>query len=74
MNVKEYKTLYGNPIDVDKKVNVALAQGYQLYGNPYSVDAGGTGMACQAVVREHGTPPPTPGGKASTNAGVSGRT
>jgi hypothetical protein len=40
MKIKEYKTVGGsNAEDLDAKVNKLLAEGYQLYGNPYLSDS-----------------------------------
>jgi hypothetical protein len=57
MKIAEYRTANGDSFAaLDKDVNKLLAQGYQLYGNPYFVEnkiegAIGTFMAGQAMVK-----------------------
>ncbi|MGA3180800.1 MAG: DUF1737 domain-containing protein [Verrucomicrobiota bacterium] len=57
MKVIEYKTATADTwASLDKKVNALLAQGFQLYGNPYSSPNTADGIAssfqvAQAMVR-----------------------
>ena len=57
MKIIEYKTATAdNWASLDKEVNKLLAQGYQLYGNPYfggskTEGASGAFMVAQAMVK-----------------------
>jgi hypothetical protein len=57
MKIIEYKTAAADSwVSLDKEVNKLIAQGYQLYGNPYiggniTDGAGGTFMMAQAMVK-----------------------
>lgn len=45
-----YKTVRAKETeDLDKKVNEALGEGFDLHGNPYSM---ADGWLCQALVKE----------------------
>lgn len=53
MKIGEYQTIRANSAaDLDKHVNEALEQGFELYGNPYVAESAGQTMICQAMVKE----------------------
>ena len=47
--ISEYKTAYASTcLDLDKKVQKLIAEGFQPFGNPYK---GNSGMLLQAMVK-----------------------
>jgi hypothetical protein len=56
---EEYRTLLAHePADLDRKVNLSLAEGFELYGNPYAVMHAGNGTIhrFQAMVKRRKVP------------------
>ena len=52
MIICEYKTLMGRAEFLDEKVNAAIQEGFQPYGNPYTVfESGRTRAQVQAMVK-----------------------
>ena len=50
--VERYKLLIGMSKDLNHQVNQHLAEGWRLYGNPFSDSDDETTRLCQAVIKE----------------------
>lgn len=57
MNIREYKTAFANsPEQLDQNVNALIEAGFEPFGSPYSLRAGGGACpVCQTMVRRGAT-------------------
>jgi hypothetical protein len=61
MNINKYTTVNGtSEMELDLRVNEAIRQGFQPFGNPYTPEAG---HFYQAMVKEKVAPAPPQRGK-----------
>jgi len=49
--IGEYKTVTGTPEELDQKVNAAIKEGFQPFGNPYSLSTPRSAFVLQAMVK-----------------------